>query len=1014
VTERAKRPSIWLLAGLVLVFSLWAGALWAWMRWAAPQPGVDDSSPTYAPLAGDKSLGVNADLSNYDDARREQALAAMQAAGFRWLRQRFPWDAIEPEPGAYDWTVWDEVVQGAARHNLELIAVLDGSPAWARAAEDADNRLAPPIETRDFGAFAAAVAMRYGNWIDDYEIWDEPNIAPHWGAREIDPAAYARLLREGAIQLRAVDPGAVVLLAALAPNVEPGGANMSDLLFLDGLYRWGADEWFDVLAVQPYDFGQPLALSPDPGQLNWSRAGLLREEMEAHGDGQTPAWAVSFARTAATPETVLESVKQAREDWPWLGPMLWAAWSPADAHGDYALMDEQMQRQASYYALQELATAPPIAWPGVYPADDPSGYYEGGWQVTPSGADIGASGDHLTIAFHGTRLDLAVRRGDYRAFLFVTVDGQPANALPVDSDGRAYVVLYDPLRQEANVTLARALPDGDHVAEVIAERGWGQWAIAGWTVSRETPGRFPWLPTALGLAGVAVLGITIQHSWPQRYPLLAAGRSLLVHYRTLDDRLALVLVAAAAILVYVIIGTIPSLAALGLLAGLLLVRPELGLPLIAVTLPFYQPGKALLGKVFSMVEILTLLTAMGWVVNWGVRELRTRQITELEKREGTSNISRYASRIKSTVSRRTALDWGVLALVTVGAMSLLWSEHLREAAREFRTVVLEAAIFYGLLRAMAHERRDIWRVADAWVLGGAIIAVVGVGQWAFGQNLITADGVWRVRGFYGSPNNLALYLGRVLPLCVAIFLFGTSASQEAGTAAKRRRWLYGLASVVLAVAVLLTYSRGAWLLGVPASLLFLAAMRGRRALAITVGLLVIAAVVVAVIVGSGRLTSLLDTGEGTTFFRLQLWQSSWAMVRDHPLLGVGLDNFLYYYRTRYVLPTAWEEFNLSHPHNLVLDFWLRLGLMGLVVLGWLLVAFFRQGGRLYRRLQEGGERWLVLGLMAGMVNFLAHGLVDNAFFLVDLAFVFMLMLALVQAICDQPANPTTLRITNTR
>jgi O-antigen ligase len=140
----------------------------------------------------------------------------------------------------------------------------------------------------------------------------------------------------------------------------------------------------------------------------------------------------------------------------------------------------------------------------------------------------------------------------------------------------------------------------------------------------------------------------------------------------------------------------------------------------------------------------------------------------------------------------------------------------------------------------------------------------------------------------------------------------------------------------------------------------------------------------------------LDASTGTTFFRIQLWQSSVAMIRDHPLLGVGLDNFLYHYRSYYVLPTAWEEFNLSHPHNLVLDFWLRLGLLGVGILVWLLVAFFRRGWQAYRGLPEGRERLLVLGLLAGMVNFVAHGLVDNAFFLVDLAFVFVLMLALVQ------------------
>ncbi len=87
---------------------------------------------------------------------------------------------------------------------------------------------------------------------------------------------------------------------------------------------------------------------------------------------------------------------------------------------------------------------------------------------------------------------------------------------------------------------------------------------------------------------------------------------------------------------------------------------------------------------------------------------------------------------------------------------------------------------------------------------------------------------------------------------------------------------------------------------------------------------------------------------------------------------------------------------LSHPHNLVLDFWLRLGLLGLGFYVWILAAFFRRGWRAYRRLPEGRDRLLVLGLLAGMVNFVAHGLVDNAFFLVDLACVFMLMLALVQ------------------
>ena len=182
--------------------------------------------------------------------------------------------------------------------------------------------------------------------------------------------------------------------------------------------------------------------------------------MKAHGDSGTAVWAVSFGLTETTWHAALETVDRPRLDWPWLGPMLWAAWSPGDAHGQYALVDADGQPSSVYEALATRASkAGLVAWPGVYPADHPSGEYEGGWRVTPSGADIGGSGDRLTIHFQGTRLDLTVRRGDYRAFLFVTVDGEPANALPRDTEGRAYVVLYDPAGETGSVvTLARDLP----------------------------------------------------------------------------------------------------------------------------------------------------------------------------------------------------------------------------------------------------------------------------------------------------------------------------------------------------------------------------------------------------------------------------------------------------------------------------------------------------------------------------------------------------------------------------
>jgi hypothetical protein len=79
---------------------------------------------------------------------------------------------------------------------------------------------------------------------------------------------------------------------------------------------------------------------------------------------------------------------------------------------------------------------------------------------------------------------------------------------------------------------------------------------------------------------------------------------------------------------------------------------------------------------------------------------------------------------------------------------------------------------------------------------------------------------------------------------------------------------------------------------------------------------------------------------------------------------------------------------------LILDAWTRLGLPGLAVVGWLCYAFFRAA---YRHVQVTvGTRYaLQLGLLAAWAGALAHGMVDQALFLPDLAFAFALMAAMV-------------------
>jgi O-antigen ligase len=225
----------------------------------------------------------------------------------------------------------------------------------------------------------------------------------------------------------------------------------------------------------------------------------------------------------------------------------------------------------------------------------------------------------------------------------------------------------------------------------------------------------------------------------------------------------------------------------------------------------------------------------------------------------------------------------------------------------------------------------------------------------------------------------------------------------------RRRAFYGLALIPIAAAILLSQSRGAIFIGVPLSILAIGILAGGRWLWASLGVIAVGAIAAIPLLNSPRIQAIFSGGGDTSFFRVALWKSALQMIRDHPLFGVGPDNFLYAYRGRYLLPEAWQESSLSHPHNVILDFAARLGLIGLGVFIWLQIAFWSAAFRALRRARRSAdvEYWpLLIGLMASMIDFLAHGLVDASYFVVDLAFVFLLTLALVQKVNQVPGNPS--------
>ena len=1010
--------------------------------------GLPEGFPAPVDGADVPILGVNVALEQYGDEELEAALARIAAGGFVWVRQSFYWSQIEPEPGRFDWAVPDRILAALARYpQLRLVAVLDDDPPIP----PADRYTAPTAGSDRFAGFARAFAARYGAQVDYYQVWDEPNLADHWGGSPVNPPAYADLLARTARAIRATDrsfalpstefipsrveglgastagPAARILLAGLAPTVETGPQNLSDVRYLEQLYQAGAAPYFDIVAGKPYGFDTgPDDRCADEAVLNLSRLLLLREVMVKHGDAGKPVWASHWGWNALPPgwtgapsiwgqtdeETqaarTVAALERARAEWPWAGALILDHFQPAAAPDDprwgFALVGPDGAPRPVYEAVAAWAAALPDAAPvGGYPALNPWATCEGDWRVGPIGADVGRStgfttdrstrlttspdGDRATFRFEGSTVALTVRRGLYRAFLYVTVDGMPANRLPqdgIDGAGRAYVVLYDSDPTVATVPLATGLSPGPHTVEIVAEGGQGQWVLVDWRVGAE-PARdgYGWKVAGLVVAGLVLAALLIRDA--RRVEWAALGRTFLGWPEWAQVALVVGLVgllwtaagaswgqnvSSASCSLLLASCFLFSLLMLPVLAALFALRPDLGLALVAFAAPFYLHPGGMLYRALSLPEVLVVLCGVGVVGRMANGEWRM-------------------ARGRITF---TPIDCFVLLLVVAAVVAGLAAADLGMALFELRAVFLLPALYYGLLRLACLDSQARWRIVDGFVLGGVGVALIGLAQYVLGRNVVVAEGgLVRLQSVYYSPNNVGLYLGRAWPLLVAVALWGRRGG---------RRALHRMALVPVTLALALSFSRGALLLGLPAALLVMGWRAGGRYRWGALALVVVGALALVPLLSLPRFASMFDLQQGSTFFRLELWRSSLALIREHPWLGVGPGNFPAAYRTRYVLPSAWQEFNLEHPHNVYLDHWTRLGILGVLAGVAVQVAFWypspKRGRETLPSLAGKGAEGLGIGLVGSMAALLAHGLVDNTLFFPDLALVFFLTLALTQ------------------
>ena len=147
-------------------------------------------------------------------------------------------DASDPSSVGYHWGTLDAAVNRVQAAGLRVVMTITApGPLWASSDPRRHNRRWAP-RPRAFADFAAAVAARYGDVVDEYVLYNEPNLpqwlqpqssCPHGHCTPRAPHIYAALVRAAYPAIHAVQPDAKVVIGALAPRGSGGHSTNAKL-----------------------------------------------------------------------------------------------------------------------------------------------------------------------------------------------------------------------------------------------------------------------------------------------------------------------------------------------------------------------------------------------------------------------------------------------------------------------------------------------------------------------------------------------------------------------------------------------------------------------------------------------------------------------------------------------------------------------------------------------------------------------------------------------------------------
>ncbi|MFC1787630.1 O-antigen ligase family protein [Patescibacteria group bacterium] len=390
-----------------------------------------------------------------------------------------------------------------------------------------------------------------------------------------------------------------------------------------------------------------------------------------------------------------------------------------------------------------------------------------------------------------------------------------------------------------------------------------------------------------------------------------------------------------------------------------------GIFVLTLTLPTYLWRFELLGLPSTLLEVMVLILTVVWITN---------------------NHSKIIKKDFWEFTKGWRLP--ITLIILAATVAIFVPNDLISALGIYKAYFIEPILIFFILATTLKDKKDLQNLILALGVSALVVSIYALTQKLTGLHIPAPwDTERRVTSFFPYPNAVGLYLGPII-------ILGSFALYELikvkGKGLLIFFWILTLSTSVLAI--VFSQSEAAWI--AVGSVLFLVSLFHKKLRRLTIPIAVIIASLV-MIVPSVRTPVIekVTLQDFSGLVRQLQWQETWAMLKDRPIFGAGLNGFPKAYAPYQAEPEKFEIF--QYPHNIFLNIWVELGLFGLLVFLYLVIRLMGLL-RCYQQSPHNDQTTTITYTgYAVLLEMFIHGLADVPYLKNDLAILTWMVFAII-------------------